>query len=170
MIRAISSFAWVDGCEIVLLLLQPEHGADARAKLGHVHRLAEELVCAGIQPTRYVERIVQRTDKQNGRGAVLRHLAEPPAYLDSADVGQHHVQQNDHRSRIERHAKRLHAGSGQADIEPLHMQHVGQQSAHGLFIITDQKPSRVGHGRANLDGLWETSLRERTWPCGEGHR
>jgi len=129
--------------------LQPRQRTYPRNQHDVGHRLGQEIVGPGFQPTHAIGRAVQRGDNHDRNEMRLRIRLQPAANLKTVDIGHHHVEQNEVAFGSRADVKRLGATGRGQDIEILGRQPRFQKLDVGGHVIDDQNTR--GHRKSLPD-------------------
>ena len=113
----------------------PEHGADPGKQLRHVERLGDVIVGPQLESTKFVHSQPARRQKDDGN---LSGLPNQGDELESAALGQHHIEQDQVRHERFRRAKRLISVRRALHAEPFDDQFVPEYFGQRTVIIDDQ--------------------------------
>ena len=134
--------------DLVVQLLQPQHGLDPRHQRHLVDRLGEIFVGAGLEPGHHVLGVglggAQDDRHERQRGVALELLAD----LDAVDLRHHDVEQDQVGQQLLGGGERLLAVGGLLELVALRPEPRHQDVAVGLVVVDDQDARRIVH-----DGL-----------------
>ena len=126
------------GLKLVILLLDAEHAANARAQLDPADRLGKELVGAGLQPSHQVLLGVERGHENDRNGAEALVGLQPLADLEPVHARHHDVLQDQIRCEIGHLAQCLLAVFGKRQLVSLAGQKHLERLTTVALIIYDE--------------------------------
>ena len=131
--------------DLVVQLLEPQHGFDPRHQRHLVDRLGEIFVGAGLEPGHDVLGVrlggAQDDRHERQRGIVL----EPFADFDAVDLRHHDVEQDQVGEELLGGGERLLAVAGLPEFVALRPEPRHQDVAVGLVVVDDQDTRRAVH-------------------------
>ena len=152
--------------EVVGVAFEPEQRADAGAQFPGVERLAEEIVGPGGNTLDAVLARVHARDHDHRDEARERVLFQAPAHLESVDVGEADVEQDEIRRLAVDGFERRQPGARSAHHVPLGLEHLGDEGQVRLLIVNGEYvaaywPGLVHRSRASLRSCVRSGPRRR---------
>ncbi len=113
-----------------------QQGAQPRDQLVEVERLDEVVVRAGLQSLHAVGHRVARGEHQHRYAVAV--MAQPPAHLESVDVGHQHVEHHHVGAAAAHRLERLATAGRELDLVALDHQGAAQRLAHRSLVVSNQ--------------------------------
>ena len=135
--------------QLVVERLDAQQRAHAREQLGLAHRLAEEVVGAGVEALGALLGRVERGDEDDRQHRVRRVGADRAAHVVAAHAGHHHVEQDEVGPLGGEHGERLGARGRGAGAVALRREQVGEQLDVQRDVVDDED---LGAG-GSVDGV-----------------
>ena len=115
--------------------------ATLRLQFLGVERLADEVVCAGLQTADLVLARVQSRDERDWYEPGLGRLFELRANLEAVDAGHLDIHQDQIGLQVTKRRERLGPGRDRYDVIAVALQQPHQKGAVNLFVVADENGS-----------------------------
>ena len=136
--------------DLVVQLLQAQHGLHPRHQRRLVDRLGEIFVGAGFEPGDDVLGVGLGRAQDDRRERHRRIVLDPLADLDAVDLRHHDVEQDQVGQMLLGGGERLFAVGGLLEVVAVRAEPREQDVAVGLVVVDDQDTRRIVHSMSPI--------------------